>query len=117
MMIALHSIIITRKFAGPIFVIRRHLKRAQNGELSRINLRKTDYLHDIKDLLNDHFDTLADKMTQMRVSLESIEEQLERLLKENKSDFSPESKTVLSNIYTQICELNKTAQQTWHYSE
>ncbi|MBN1296327.1 hypothetical protein JXA80_06075 [bacterium] len=105
--IAVHSIIMTQRFAGPIFVFRRHITRLKNGELSRMQLRKNDQLQDVKTILNDHIDQLGEFMT----SLAAITENLESLV-----DESVDTTSDPLALKKEIQRLNELKDKGWHYS-
>jgi methyl-accepting chemotaxis protein len=115
--VSIHSIFVTRKFAGPIFVFRRHLRRAQNGELSRIYLRKKDGFQDMKDLLNDHFDQISDTMARIRSGLDSIEEWVNRIEPQNsQSEASGEPNGAFADMREEIEKLKTISRKTWNYT-
>jgi methyl-accepting chemotaxis protein len=115
-MVTLHSIVVTRKFAGPIFVMRRHLKRAQNGELSKIHLRRTDYLHDISELLNEHFDQLKGMLIEIQTSVQTIKTSLDQMesLEANGTDTS---KTNIDDVKSELEKLQQITAQCWHHGD
>ncbi len=118
--VSLHSITVSKKIAGPIFVIRRHLKRARGGELSRLSFRGSDHFHDIKDLLNDHFDQLADSSTNIRVRTENLNNQflaLKTALGNNISG-NTEAEKLLRNISEELKLLEDNSNNNcWSYSD
>ena len=93
--ITLHSITVTRKIAGPIFVFRQYLEKANSGEMSQIHLRKNDYLHDMKDLLNFHFDRLHDYCSEYQNTVDEMKSELVNF-QESSSD-KTESQTQFLN--------------------
>ncbi|HPQ39262.1 MAG TPA: hypothetical protein PLV45_02715 [bacterium] len=106
-LIAVHSIIMTQRFAGPIFVFRRHLTRLKNGELSRMQLRKRDQLQDVKNLLNEHIDQLGEFMTSYGSSLESLESIIEDM----------ESRQIdVAHLQKELNRLQDIREKGWHYS-
>ncbi|MBN1551311.1 methyl-accepting chemotaxis protein [bacterium] len=116
-MVTIHSVIISRKFGGPIFVIRRHLKRLLNGEISAIHLRQKDSFHDLKDLLNEHFNQLkafVDTVKSSKSNLSDLCQQLKNNLDSENPD--PEyQKTLLQAIDEEIEKINKTTSEAWRY--
>ncbi len=51
--IAILSLIVTHRIAGPIYNIEQHVKSALNGEpVTNIQLRKGDEFHELADLIN-----------------------------------------------------------------
>jgi methyl-accepting chemotaxis protein len=116
--VCIHSIFLTRKFGGPIFAFRRHLKRAQNGELGRINLRKGDSFHDLKDLLNDHFDRVVEIMASCRNSADGIESAITAI--ESGSDPESPNRNSQTEKFTKIREelskLREICTKTWNFS-
>ncbi|MBN1354883.1 hypothetical protein JXA40_01300 [bacterium] len=113
-LVTLHSIVVTRKVAGPIFVMRRQLIRARNGEISRIRLRRADCLHDLSGLLNDHFDRLTVMLQDMNTSVQVVRKNLDRLEPEiaEKAD-DPASPSPLTEIREELIRLESIAGQTW----
>lgn len=105
--IAIHSVVMTQRFAGPIFVFRRHLTRLKNGELSRIQLRQKDQLQDVKNLVNEHIDQLGEHMTSITTSIESLESLL--------AGFAREGADV-SELENEINRLKDLKEKGWHYS-
>jgi len=104
--LAIHSIIMTQRFAGPIFVFRRHLTRLKNGELSRVHLRKKDHLKDVMNTLNEHVDQLGEHMTSLGSSIESLETILA------KAEDNPQTKDLLK----ELDRLKELKNKGWHYS-
>ena len=105
--IAIHSVIMTQKFAGPIFVFRRHLTRLKNGELSRIQLREKDQLQDVKNLLNEHIDQLGEHMTSIGSCIESLESISAEIAKNGGST---------DDLQKEINRLKELREKGWHYS-
>lgn len=106
-LIAVHSIIMTQRFAGPIFVFRRHLTRLRNGELSRMQLRKRDQLQDVKNLLNEHIDQLGEFVTSHGSCIESLESIIDDL----------DSQQVdTSHLRKELKRLKELQEKSWHYS-
>lgn len=107
LVMAIHSVIMTQRFAGPVFVFRRHLTRLKNGELSRIQLRSKDHLQDLKMLLNEHIDQLEEHMLSVSSCIESLETHAGEL--ETKGcDPAP--------IMTEINRLKEIKDKGWFYS-
>ncbi len=80
--LAIHSVIMTQRFAGPVFVFRRHLTRLKNGELSRIQLRDRDHLQDLKTLLNEHIDQIEEHMLSLGTCIDALGISLQRISSE-----------------------------------
>ncbi len=74
--VCFHSIAVTRKFAGPIFVFRRQLQRLQNGEISKVQLRENDYLHGMKNEFNAHLEKLGNFLEEMSADMNRLEDTL-----------------------------------------
>jgi len=106
-LIAIHSVIMTHRFAGPIFVFRRHLTRLKNGELSRMQLRKRDQLQDVKNLLNEHIDQLGEFMTSLNSSIESLETIIED---------AGEQPVDAAMLRKELNRLQELREKGWHYS-
>ncbi|MBN1879391.1 hypothetical protein JW823_04700 [bacterium] len=105
--LAVHSVIMTQRFAGPIFVFRRHLTRLKNGELSRIQLRNKDHLQDVKLLLNEHIDQLEEHMLSLGTCIEALESHAKELAS---TGCDP------SHISTEINRLKEIKEKGWFYS-
>lgn len=117
-MVTIHSIFITRKFAGPIFVIRRALQNAQSGNLTRIHLRREDYFHDLKDMINDHFSSLSETLKSMKESVHAIERNLEKLEKETPTAAEGTiARSLFQDTHDQIKKINDLCEKSWHYKD
>ena len=117
--ISFHSIMVTRKIAGPIFVFRRHLKRALNGELARIHLRQNDYFQDIRELLNDFFDKTVDCAVKNRKVSEAIREKLSLLERslQSQTDSPEKIKELIKEAKVEIGTLEELNKNHWNYSD
>ncbi len=117
-MVTIHSVFVTRKFAGPIFVFRRALKRAQTGELTRVHLRQEDYFHDLKDMLNDHFSMLAETVKSMKDSVQKLDANLEKLDQETPGAHEGTIvRSLLDSSKQEIARINDLCGKSWHYTE
>ncbi len=110
---------VTRKIAGPIFVFRRHLKRALNGELSRIHLRQGDYFQDIRDLLNDFFDKTVDYAVKNRKASDAIREKLEVMERAVKTNSDPPDKILelIKEAKEDVDKMDQLNKRDWNYSD
>jgi methyl-accepting chemotaxis protein len=112
--VALHSIMVTRSIAGPAFVIRRQLVRAINGELSQITLRKDDHFQDIKDLLNEHFSQLGQTIYDIKQSslkMNNLVDELSALFADKNSD-RIKSQSLLNQLQEELKKLELTSSRS-----
>ncbi|MCD4652303.1 hypothetical protein K8T06_00010 [bacterium] len=105
--IAIHSIIMTQRYAGPIFVFRRHITRLKNGELSRMHLRQKDHLQDIVDMINEHIDQLGEHMISLGSCIDSLESIMATM----------ETNGIETNdLAKELNRLKELKEKGWHYS-
>ena len=73
-LLALHSILVSHRIAGPLYRFRSIFKAIAEGDLSvRANLRKADYLGKESDSLNEMIMSLRTKLTDIKKHSEEVE--------------------------------------------
>lgn len=73
-LLALHSVLVSHRIAGPLYRFRSIFKAVAEGDLSiRANLRKTDYLGKESDSLNEMIVSLRTKLAGIRKHSEEVE--------------------------------------------
>jgi methyl-accepting chemotaxis protein len=73
-LLALHSILVSHRIAGPLYRFRSIFKAVAEGDLSiRANLRKTDYLGKESDSLNEMILNLRTKLVGIQKHSEALE--------------------------------------------
>lgn len=66
-LLALHSIVVSHRIAGPLYRLRRVLKAAAEGDLSvRVTIRKNDYLAKEADVVNELISAFTSKINRMQ---------------------------------------------------
>jgi len=73
-LLALHSVLVSHRIAGPLYRFRSIFKAIAEGDLSiRANLRKTDYLGKESDSLNEMIVSLRTKLAGIQKHSEEVE--------------------------------------------
>jgi methyl-accepting chemotaxis protein len=79
-LLALHSVLVSHRIAGPLYRFRSIFKAIAHGDLSiRANLRKTDYLGKESDSLNEMILSLRTKLVSIQKHSEALEATLSEL--------------------------------------
>ena len=70
-LLVLHNILVTHRVAGPLYRFRRHLKAVGDGDLSSpMRVRRTDYLKQEAEVINDMVESLSNKVARAEQQLE-----------------------------------------------
>jgi len=79
-LVALVSIFLSHRVAGPIYRIEKFLKSVAKGDLSiKLHLRKGDELQDLADAINEMTDDLKNRVHKLKALMNMTNLELERL--------------------------------------
>jgi methyl-accepting chemotaxis protein len=103
-----HSILISHKIAGPIYRFRLVFRQIAEGNFSDpVQIRKHDYLHEDKDLINEMISSISSKLKNIRAKQYTIQLMFSAFKSKYKAELSDETYKDLSALEDHFHRLEK----------
>jgi methyl-accepting chemotaxis protein len=105
-LLAIHSVLVSHRIAGPLYRFRAILKSVTEGDLSvRVTLRKNDYMEEEADVINAMIATLGAKMRAIQERYEDMQTALTELKTATDTGVSKEINQNIESLGVQMEQL------------
>lgn len=111
-LLAIHSLVVSHRIAGPLYRLRSVLKAVAKGDLSvRATIRKNDYLATEADAVNELIAALTRKITGIQDQCKEMHEMFSRLKRAIESGSVEDMKQDVADLATQMERLKVSLDQ------
>lgn len=99
LVLAVHSVLISNKIAGPLHRFQRMFQRIREGDLSAtMKIRRGDYLIDEQTRIADMIDSLREKVEKIRIEQKEMEEGLKEIRRAWGDKMSDDARARLASL-------------------